>query len=296
MNTKEIKVLTDKDVLLNKKVTIRPIPRRSTVFDKEVAINPGATVSFDLPMDPARRARHPLFESEEEQEYFEKKLNLPKNALSVFDRNNKYWDEYRVVLTDAGLVLDLTNVSDYLQYKVLKTNKHLIASSWTERNDDPRFRAAFVEEGYENIEINKVQDKKKKAYVFLSRIEDSVDQMIDVLNIMGKKVNRNRGASLDFLKAELYKIVEDNIAPPGELSPLDIFIAIADDKDYEFKVIIDKALNAKALYKAGKNGYRLPKGDEPIADDTREMIDWLKDPKNQVKFETIKAQIETYLK
>lgn len=296
MNTKEKTMLTDRDVLINKKVSVRPISRRSTVFDKEVSINPGAQVSIDLPMDPARKARHPLFESEEEQEYFERKLNLPKNSLSVFDRNNKYWDEYRVVITDAGLVLDLTNVSDYLQYKVLKTNKHLVAPSWNERNDDPRFRVAFVEEGYENIEINKVQDKKKKAYVFLSRIEDSVDKMIDVLNIMGKKVNRKAGTSLDFLKAELYKIIEDTVAPPGEPSPLDAFIAIAEDKDYEFKVLIDKALNAKALYRVGKTGYRLPKGDEPIADDTREMIDWLKDPKNQVKFETIKAQIQTYFK
>ncbi len=296
MSTKEITVLRDDQVLINKRITVKPIPHRSTVFDKEIAISPGAVVSIDLPMDPARRARHPVFKDEDEQEYFEKKLNLPKNSLSVFDRNNKYWDEYRVTITDAGLALNLTNVSDLLQYKVLKVNSHLIAPSWNERNDDPRFRAAFVEEGYENVEINKVQDKKTKAYVFFSRISGSVDSMIDVLNIMGKQINRNSGASIDFLKARLYEIIEDSVAPPGEPSPLDRFLEIAEDEDYEFKVLIDKALNAKAIFRADKNGYRLPKGDEPIADDTKEMIDWLKNPKNQIKFETIKAQIETYFK
>lgn len=294
--TTEAKKISGEKFLMNKKIEVRPIERSSPMFDRPVSISNGATISFDLPIDPDRRARIQIFSNEEEQMFFEQKLNLPANSLSIYDRKNQFWNEYRVIIPEEGLVLNLSNVSDLLKYKVLKANDHRIAPSWTARNDDARYRAALVEEGFENIEINKTQDKKKKAYIFLSKIENSVDAMIDVLNVLGKKINRNKGVSIDFVKAELYKFVEDTVAPPGEASPLDRFIEIAEDENFEFKVIIDKALHAKALMRIGTNGYRLPKGDEAIAEDTEEMVTWLRNPKNQIKVETIKAQIDTYFK
>lgn len=280
-----------------KTVEVRPIPRSNSLYEQPIALHSGAAVKFDLPMDPDRRSRNPVFSDKEEQEYFESELNLPKGSLSIYDRKNKFWDEYVVTIGHEGLVLNLENVADLLKYKVLKANSHKIAKSWSSRNDDGRYRFAFVENGAEDIEVNKVQRKKQKAYVFMASIEDSNDMMLNVLNVMGKKVDRLKGASTDFLKAELYKIIDDTIPQTGEqVSNLDKFVQIASDEDFEFRVLIDKALHAKAIARIGKNGYRLFKGDEEIAEDTKEMIQWLKNPKNQIKVEAIKAQIETYFK
>lgn len=283
MKTKEEKIVDNYS--LNKIIEVRPVTRSSQIFDSPVAMFKGSVKSLDLPIDPARRSRVNIFKDEEEQEFFEKKFNLPPGSMSIYDRNNKFWNEYRVVIPDDGIVLNLNNISDLLKYKVLQANDHIVARSWNERNDDARFKFALVEEGSENIELNKTQDIKKKAYVFIGKIEDSVDKMIDVLNVFGKKIDRRKGVSIDFLKAELYKIVEDN-------TQVERLISIAEDKDFEYRVIIDKALSVKALYRIGKNGYKLPKGEEAIAEDTKEMIDWLKDQKNHLKVETIKAQIE----
>lgn len=284
-----------KSYLQKKTIEVRPIPRLNSLYDQPIALHPGAFVKIDLPMDPDRKSRNTLFEDKDEQEFFENELNLPKGSLSIYDRKNKFWDEYVVTISHEGLVLDLSNVADLLKYKVLKANSHKIASSWGARNDDGRYRFAFVENGAEDIEINKVQHKKQKAYVFMNMIEDSNDKMIDVLNVLGKKVDRLKGVSTDFLKAEIYKIIDD-VTPNGEFSMLDKFVDIATDKDFEYRVLIDKALQAKGIARIGKNGYRLFKGDEEIAEDTKEMITWLKNPKNQIKVEAIRAQVETYFK
>lgn len=287
-----------KDYTKKKIVEVRPIPRNNSLYENPIALHTGASVKFDLPMDPDRRARNPVFDpkDKEEQAFFERELNLPAGSLSIFDRKNKFWDEYVVTIGHEGIVLNLENVADLLKYKVLCANSHKIAKTWGERNDDARYRFAFVENGAEDVELNKTQSKKQKAYVFMASIEDSNDKMIDVLNILGKRIDRLKGASQDFLKAELYKVIEDSTPVGGDLSMLDRFVDIATDEDFEYRVLIDKALQAKAIARIGKTGYRLFKGDEEIAEDTREMIYWLKNDKNQIKVEAIRAQVETYFK
>lgn len=281
-----------------KKVEVRPIPRNNSLYESPIALHTGASVKFDLPMDPDRRARNPVFDpkDKEEQAFFERELNLPTGSLSIFDRKNKFWDEYVVTIGHEGIVLNLENVADLLKYKVLQANSHKIAKSWGERNDDARYRFAFVENGAEDVELNKTQGKKQKAYVFMASIEDSNDKMIDVLNILGKRIDRLKGASSDFLKAELYKVIEDSTPVGGDISMLDKFVSIATDNEFDERVLIDKALQAKAIARIGKNGYRLFKGEEEIAEDTKEMIQWIKNPKNQIKVEAIRAQVETYFK
>jgi hypothetical protein len=280
----------------NKIVEVKPIPRSNSLYEQPIARHTGAFVKMDLPTDPDRRARVKVFKDEDEQAFFEKELNLPKGALSVYDRNSKFWNEYLVSVSHEGLTLNLENVSDLLKYKVLKANSHKVAYSWGQRNDDARYLLALVEKGDDNIEINKVQGKKQKAYVFLSSIEDSNDKMIDVLNILGKKIDRTKGAKSDFLKAELFKVIEETTAAPGEVALLDRLLDLASDTNFEYKVLIDKALQAKAIARIGKTGFRLFKGEEEVAEDTLEMVEWFKNPKNQIKVEAIKAQVETYFK
>lgn len=270
------------NILENKIVEVRPIPREGTLFDKPISLFRGAEVKFDLPIDPERRSRVTIFKTIEEQEAFEKSLSLPKGTLNTHNRDNPYWNEFIVTIGVEGIVLNLQNPIDALKYKVIKANDHKIAPSWGERNEDARYRFAVVEQGYEDIEINSKKEILKEAYKLFGRIEESADKMIDVLSVLGKKV---KDASLDKLKAEINRVIDD----PQTIQK---FVDILKDPDFDYRVLIDKALTAKALMKMGKNGYRLPKGEESIADDTREMLDWLKDPKNSAKVETIKAQIE----
>lgn len=271
--------------LVNKIIVIKPILRDGALFDKPIGFFKGAAMTLDLPINPVRKCRVNIFKSDEEQTWFEKKLSVPTGTLSTYDRDNKYWNEFLVRIPADGFTLNLANVTDFLSYRVLLANETLIAPSWGQRTDDGRYRFALVESGFEDVEINTKKDRMKKAYIAFGKIEDSADKMIDILNVLGKKIKNKSSVSMDFLKAEINRIIDDP-------STIESFISILEDNDFEYRVLIDKALNAKAIYRIDKNGYRLPKGEEAIADDTKEMIDWLKNPKNSIKVETIKAQIE----
>lgn len=273
--------------LVDKIIVVKPILRDSALFDKPIGMLKGTQMSIDLPIDPQRKSRINIFKNEEERIYLEERLSLPKGALSTFDRESKFWNGFIVILTEEELILNLANVTDFLKYRLLLANSDKIAPSWGERNDDGRYRFALVEKGFEDVEINSKNEIKKKAYIAFGKIEDSVDKMVDVLNVLGMKITNRSGISQDGLKAAINRIIED----PNPES-VRMFVKVLGDKDFDYRVLLDKAIQVKALYRIGKNGYRLPKGEEPIADDTKEMIDWMKNPKNSLKVETIRAQID----
>jgi hypothetical protein len=277
--------LLGKNLTINKIVDVKPIKKKVSFFDYELSVFENAVTSFDLPIDPIRRSRFDIFENSLDlQREYEDALSLQRGTLNL-SRDNAYFNDMIIKIPAEGIRLNLNSVIDALKFRILEANNTTIAPSWNERNDDLRYKFAFREEGHEDIEVNKKGEEiynKVKAFI---KIEDSVDKMKSVLSILGKSFNDNKNISIDSLRANIRRVMEDPLLSNK-------FVDIVNDPYFSERVLIDNALKARALMKAGKNGYKLPKGEEPIADDTKEMIDWILNPKNSVKVETIKSQIE----
>ena len=116
-----------------------------------------------------------------EKDYLEEVLGLDYNALSVYKKENNYWDNYKVRIDDAkvGLHLDLSDPEDYLKYKVLLANSDFVAPSVQERID--RFKNTYqfemVRESEEDaIETNRM-DAKMQSYKEFGKIENDQDTM-----------------------------------------------------------------------------------------------------------------------
>lgn len=284
--------------LEDKIVKVKPISRPNALgamSDSEdhdgATMFTGAEKTFTLPRSKETGRLIPIL-TKEEQEFFAKRLNLKTEDLDFYNPNTEFWVKTSCKLTKEGITLNLKEPIENIQYRILKVNAE-IAPSWNERFENGNYKFALVEDGYEVSEINKKADKTRRAWKAFGKIEDSCEKMSDVLELHGKLVPRD--AKLDWLQAELTKMIED--AKPkrsGSLAPIDEFLAIVEDPNYETRLFINKAVKVGAIRRVGKHAYKLPgvSENEPnTADNLSEMIDFLNDLNNQPIKLKIKAQI-----
>ena len=275
--------------LLNKKVRIEPVANGSAFKDllveKSKAKNQaflfeGVTKTISVPMDPIRGGLVEVLDNSKrfkttkfpndtltEQEYFERVLEV---NLSPYSKDSLFTNDPRgsVVLENRAYTLDLSNPWDYLQYKILLSNKKLVAATYEERFDRPSYKFCIVDE-------KKVSDKKREnfkskqtAYAKYDEIAKSKEALEDFIKSMGsKKLPLNY--TKEWLEEEIESIIEESPAKFNE---------IAEDINYKTKVFIYNAVDCGALEKS-KNAYSLDTGKELGI--LRDTVSYFNDPRNQ---------------
>lgn len=227
-----------------KKVKLMPIVKGGGMFEKGhdgEFMYTGTVLRMVLPYDVRHHKYPQVFDSIEEQTAFEILLGADLNMYS--QKKDGFWSKFEVKiikddkLMKYGYVLDLSDPMDALKYRVLK-HVPQIAPSWAERYDNPAYRLAMVADGELEEEIVKKVDNKKKAYMFLGKIESNKQQMIDVLRVLGEAPAKN--ASTEFLKSNIDNYIED----PNKLPKL---LAIISDPNYEMKIFVEDAKDCGAI-------------------------------------------------
>ena len=226
--------------------------------------------------------------TEEEKTYFEgpsSGMAMKVGDLSTLKKDDNFWTNFRVKLDKNVLQLDLSKPMDYLRYKVLMVNDEIIAPSAADKYIKGTYKFAIVEEDYQHEERVKAASEKKTAYKFFGKIDNSPTKMKDFLNVYytqkpgGKQVPPN--AKKEFLIAEIEKLIENDLIT---------FLKLAEDKDYEKKVLIFNAQKAGALVREGMT-FKLP-GGTVIGDNLQEVITFFDNPTNSEEVIKIKARID----
>lgn len=248
--------------LVNKKVTVRYIVKPSNLVK-----NPKHVLYGGMAENAHRDYVVPMLQSSntycnvltnEEKSYLEYALGLEKNALSVYKKENNFWDDFKVRLGRDDTILDLSVPMDYIKYKVLLANKELIAKSIEDMENRPRetYRFVMIMEGDEEKKGIKKLNTAMEAYMLLGQYMDNRDVLITLLELLdGKQVSSN-------VKTEtVLSKLQDHITSNSKM-----FVKFAKDPLLQVKVLIKRCVAEKLISKRG-DYYYLASDNSPLCDD-----------------------------
>ena len=184
--------------LRNEKVIVRFINRKYELTDNPKHVYAGGMANsavriFTLPLSVATKSLvNPL--TVDEQKYLEHILGLEENDLSIYKRNDNFWENIAVPLRKEDNMLDLSDPMSYIHYKILLCNGDQIAPNLDALATSPKATYQFV-----LVTASEVQDKEEsemnnttKAYRLFGQIENNENKMRYVLSIMeGKAISDN---------------------------------------------------------------------------------------------------------
>lgn len=193
----------------------------------------------------------------EEKDFLEELLGLDYNALSVYKKEDNYWDKFRVVLNKEGLHLNLSDPEDYIKYKVLLANSDIIAPSVQERLDRPKatYQFEIVRESEETTLENAKMNATMESYKEFGKIENDLDTMrvlVELLDARPYALN----TKAEFLRARINALIQ---------SDAKTFLSQIKDPLLHTKVIIRRSQELGKITKRG-DYYYLASDGSPLCD------------------------------
>lgn len=270
-------------ILVNKKISVKPIVRNiGGMFHKGhdgEFMYTGVQWSTDVPRDILTN-RYKTILSSEEQAELEKELDLKEGDLSFHKKDNPFWSKFRVKLSKEGKVLNLADPWEYLEYKVLLASPFIAKDNIdAKRNGMTKFE--LVDEDVVLEEKVSKSKLRQKAYKHFGKIEESVQDMQWLIRIVtGKRTNSTK---LDFLQAEIEKLIENN---------LEQFVNAFEDPNYTTKVFLETCIDKNVIEKNHLGEYRLKGITDAFAINLEEAVQFMLSPKNNDIVLKLKANIK----
>lgn len=220
--------------------------------------------------------------TKEEKDFLESHEGLNRD-LSVYSSKD-FWEKRRVKLFKGDNILDLSNPIDYIDYKILLSNRDFIAPSLSEKNNKLTYQFVIVDEGEERQMQKQTFNYKKKAFKLYSNIENSEEILRGVLRIINKRPV-SKESTLEWLQSEVEKIIDDNAKA---------FVELIEDPIYEYKILLAQAVE-KGLVISQNQRYATAEGIE-LSDPGQiasfdNAVKYLADPKNQELADILKAKL-----
>ena len=243
-----------------------------------------ATRTFTVPVLTNGAYKNVL--TDVEKEFLEDYMGMEPNALSVYQKNDNYWENYFVRLTKQDTIFDLSNPEDYIKYKVLLANNDTICPSLKRLRESPKQTYEYVitsdKETYSNTKES--VSNKKQCYKEFGKIEDNYDVLKTLIEIIdGRPVSAN--TNLDWMQAKVIDLIETNASE---------VLRVIKDQLLPFRVLLNKAYSAKVVTRRGDYYYYQ---DEPLCCDGENptatfAAKYLSLPKNQELRFAIEAKIK----
>lgn len=259
----------------NKTIEVRPIKRTRPFFKADhdgAFMFSGTYKEYTLPYINDTRSYANPFESPEEQEEFERVLQLTPGALSINNRNSDFWSTFKVQLSKEGKVLDLNYPMHVLEYRVLKANTKRICPNWEDRNRNSAYEFALIDKDVE--EVNDIRDAERnlRAMELFIKMRKSNKKMYDILRVLGKKLPKEASVNTSQLIKEIDQIIAEKSKVGGVLN-IDDFIEAAEDPKLSLKVFVLDAIEIGEI-EISKGVYKITSSQTAIGRNLSEAVDY----------------------
>ena len=251
--------------LRNERIIVRHVPKENSNITNPKHILHGGMAEnafkyFSVPKLQSGAYVNILTDSE--KEYLEQIMGLEYNALSIYKKEDNYWENRMVRLGKSDNYFDLSDPEQYISYKILLANKDYIAHSLSELEERPKATYMFVivAENEETKLAKKEMTSTMQSYMEFGKIQDNEDILRLVIEAMeGRPVSSS--TKLDILQSKVNKLIQT--------SPV-TFLKAVKDEYMTTKVIIRKAAdkgivsNRSGMYYMRDDGSQLcKKGEDP---------------------------------
>lgn len=281
-----------KSCLRNERVIVRFVPKEGGMITNPKHIlyggmAEGAVRYFTVPVLQSTGAFKNVL-TDAEKEYLEQVMGLEYNALSIYKKENNYWENFRVRLTKQDTYLNLSDPNDYIKYKVLLANTNFIADSLETLQDRPRatYQYVLIKEGESEKRESDNISTIMKCYKEYGKIENDADTLKCIVELLDKRPLA-KGTKIEFLQGKANTLIQSN---PG------LFYSTVTDPTLPVKVLIRKAVEEGVISRRGDQ-YYLKSDNSPLCGSNEEptlntAAKYLSLPKNQ----ELKLSIEAKLK
>lgn len=236
--------------LRNEKVIVRFVPRPYQGIQNPKHVLYGglaetATVTYVVPKLSTGIYKNIL--TDKEKAYLENVMGLEHNALSIYKKQNNFWDDSndtgigKVILHKQDNYLDLSVPEDYIKYKILLANKDMIAPSLHELEDHPKatYRFVIISEDAESKMNSANMSVTMQCYKEYGKVEDDADTLRVLIELLEGRPTSAK-VKIDYLQNKVNEYIQ---AKPK------IFLSTIKDPLLPTKVIIRKAVEAGLIGK-----------------------------------------------
>lgn len=201
--------------------------------------------------------------TDNEKAYLEEVMGLEYNALSIYKKENNFWDDSsdngvsKVRLHKQDNYFDLSNPEDYIRYKILLANKDYIAPSIQAMQDKPKatYKFVIISEGDENKTAKDNMSATMKCYKEFGKIENDADTLRVIIETIDGRPTAAT-TKLDFLQTRINSLIQADSK---------IFLKVISDPLLSTKVLIKKSIEEGLISKRGDYLY-LTKDNTPLCE------------------------------
>lgn len=173
----------------------------------------------------------------DEKAFLEEYMQLGKDGLSVYKKDNNYWDGVRVKLEKGENHFNLASPDDFIRARVALAYEDLVAPSFDEIKNKASYLFYAVKEGEKEKQSIKSLTAKQEAYKLYGKYEEEREVLEYVCKaVRGTQVAKN--TKMATLQGWIGDIIETNTKE---------FNLVLSDKQLRTKMLIDQGVRSGVI-------------------------------------------------